>query len=219
MVKKLAEFKDAVYTLEIQTRINGELKPKELINMKFRKPNDLYMLWIEKHYKGREIIYVPEWDKTAETPRIKNNSKVLIHEGGRFNIATWSIDVLRLSQFVNFCFPITEPSIRVAVVHLLKEVKDSITKDELDCSYNGITTVEKRKTYFVKIKLPKDKGKGYSFYRADVFIDKDLQLPIKVVKYGFENEIDSIIIHRNLRIDVGLTDYDFDPANKDYTFM
>lgn len=219
MVKRLAEFKDAVYTLEIQIRIDGELKPKELINVKFRKPNDLYMLWIEKHYKGREIIYVPEMGKTTETSHIQNNSKALIHEGGRFNIAAWSINASRLSRFINFGSPITEPSIRVAIVPLLKEIKEGIAKDELDCSYNGIRTVEKRKTYFIKINLPKDKDKGYSFYKADVFIDKDLQLPIKVVKYNFENKIDSIIIHRNLRINVGLTDYDFDPANKDYTFM
>ncbi len=54
--------------------------------------------------------------------------------------------------------------------------------------------------------------------RVSLWVDEELRLPIRALIYDHAGSLYERYEHRDLRIDVGLTDRDFDPANPDYHF-
>jgi hypothetical protein len=59
---------------------------------------------------------------------------------------------------------------------------------------------------------------------AQVFMDDEWKIPVRYAAYGWPNkaggEMDVIeeYTYQNIKINVGLTDKDFDVANSDYNF-
>ena len=68
------------------------------------------------------------------------------------------------------------------------------------------------------------KVEGLDFYQAQVFIDDQLSLPIRYIAYdwpkraGAPLEVIEEYNYLDLKVNVGLTDADFDPYNADYNF-
>ena len=64
----------------------------------------------------------------------------------------------------------------------------------------------------------------FDFYRAQIFIDRELNVPIRYAAWTWpENGTDTPVLeeeynYRDLRLNVGLTDRDFDPDNPHYNF-
>ena len=64
----------------------------------------------------------------------------------------------------------------------------------------------------------------YDFHRAEVFIDDELNIPVRYVAYdwptagGEEPPIIEEYTYIDVQLNVGLTDKDFDPANEEYEF-
>jgi hypothetical protein len=65
----------------------------------------------------------------------------------------------------------------------------------------------------------------YEFYLAQVFIDDELQVPIRYVAYSWpknEGENTGPVLEEytylNLKLNVGLTEADFDSNNPNYNF-
>jgi LysM repeat protein len=54
--------------------------------------------------------------------------------------------------------------------------------------------------------------------KMDLWIDEELHLPIQADLYDHDGELYEHYEHRDLKVDVGLTDADFDPRNKAYKF-
>jgi hypothetical protein len=75
----------------------------------------------------------------------------------------------------------------------------------------------------LEVKHPK-KQAGLEFFVAQVFIDKELNVPIRYIAFDFPKNAGSdppILEEYNytkLKLNVGLTDHDFDTKNKDYNF-
>ncbi|HUL31260.1 MAG TPA: DUF1571 domain-containing protein, partial [Thermodesulfobacteriota bacterium] len=55
-----------------QERVNGWLKTKETVSLKFKNPFKVYMKWIEDPGRGREVLYVDGW----------NDNRILLREPG-----------------------------------------------------------------------------------------------------------------------------------------
>ena len=75
----------------------------------------------------------------------------------------------------------------------------------------------------LQVKHPQQDPK-YDFYIAQIFIDDDLNLPIRYAAYGWPQtakERPPVLeeyTYLNLKLNVGLTDEDFNPQNKSYGF-
>ena len=65
----------------------------------------------------------------------------------------------------------------------------------------------------------------YEFSLAEVFIDDELQLPIRYVAYAWpeagekKGAVQESYTHLNIKVNVGLTDNDFDVNNQNYNFF
>ena len=53
-----AKVKDYQAVFHKQERLEGKLLPEETIQLKFRKPLNIYMNWIGERLKGQEALYV-----------------------------------------------------------------------------------------------------------------------------------------------------------------
>ena len=61
------------------------------------------------------------------------------------------------------------------------------------------------------------------FYKAQVFIDDKLNLPIRYIAYDWPESAAPLEVleeynYLNLQVNVGLTNKDFDPYNEEYNF-
>ena len=64
----------------------------------------------------------------------------------------------------------------------------------------------------------------FEFYRAEIFIDRELNVPIRYAAWTWPpTGTDTPVLeeeynYRDIRLNVGLTDRDFDPDNPTYNF-
>jgi hypothetical protein len=72
---------------------------------------------------------------------------------------------------------------------------------------------------------PRDPGAGDSVFvpryyagRVELWVDEELRLPIRALIFDHAGELYERYEHRDLRINVGLSDADFDPKNPAYDF-
>ncbi|MCX7943564.1 MAG: DUF1571 domain-containing protein [Deltaproteobacteria bacterium] len=192
-----------------QERIGKKLYPKETIFFKFAKPFKVYMKWIKDPYKGREMIYVEGW----------NDNKIKAHEGGLIGVVTVNLDPRGSMAMKGNRHPVTD----MGIGNLLKVVQTNINRAKKLGDTIKVVKLGEEKIFGVDtIKLeaifPKEKEKGYYCYRAILWIDKEKKLPRKIMVYDWEDQLVEDYSYENLQFNVGLTDKDFDPSNKEYNF-
>jgi len=65
--------------------------------------------------------------------------------------------------------------------------------------------------------FPEDRG--FYAHRIIVCFDTKLHLPIKVSVFDWSNVLMEGYIFKDLIINVGFTEYDFDPGNPEYNYL
>ncbi len=201
------EIEDYTATFIKQQRIGGELQKKEEIFMKFKKPFCIYYKWINPD-GGKEVIYVDG----------KNKNRLIAHLGGVasfFPIAKWFKPTDSLAMAGNR-YPITRSGIGNAIDSLIGQFKLAQESNELSVAYLGIEIIDGRRTHVIARRLPKDKK--YACYLSIINIDIETKLPIRIASLDWDFTIKDIYYYKNLKINQGLTDQDFDPNNKKYRF-
>lgn len=192
-----------------QERIGKKMYPKETIFFKFAKPFKVYMKWIKDPYKNREMIYVEGW----------NDNKIKAHEGGLMGVVSVNLDPKGSMAMKGNRHPVTD----MGIGNLLKVVQTNVNRAKKNGDSITVIKSGEEKVFGVdSIKLeatfPQEKDKGYYCYRAVFWVDKDKKLPIKIMVYDWDNQLVEDYSYENLKFNVGLTEKDFDPSNKEYNF-
>ncbi len=192
-----------------QERIGKKMYPKETIFFKFAKPFKVYMKWIKDPYKNREMIYVEGW----------NDNKIRAHEGGLMGVVSVNLDPKGSMAMKGNRHPVTD----MGIGNLLKVVQTNVNRAKKNGDSISVIKVGEEKVFGVdSIKLeatfPKEKEKGYYCYRAVFWVDKERKLPNKIMVYDWDDQLVEDYSYENLKFNVGLTDKDFDPSNKEYNF-
>ena len=191
-----------------QERVNGKLLEEETIFIKFKRPFKIYMKWIKDPYKGREVLYVEGW----------NENRMMIYEGRVMGGVTVNFDPKGFIAMKGNRHPIMDSGIGNLVKLIRENFRKGIRNGELELKEHGEETIYGRKTHKVELIFPKDKTKGYYCYRAIINIDVEKNLPLKVQIYDWNNILIENYGYENLKLNVGLTDTDFDPKNPEYKF-
>jgi len=203
------QIKDYTGIMYKQERIGKKMYPKETIFFKFAKPFKVYMKWIKDPYKNREMIYVEGW----------NDNKIKAHEGGLMGVVSVNLDPKGSMAMKGNRHPVTD----MGIGNLLKVVQSNIARAKKNGDSITVVKLGEEKVFSVDtIKLeatfPKEKEKGYYCYRAVFWADKERKLPVKIMVYDWDDQLVEDYAYENLKFDVGLTDKDFDPTNKEYNF-
>jgi len=200
------QLKDYTCILNKRELVKGSIKEQKNIVVKFKKPLCIYLKWTEGSDKGNEAIYVLG----------KYKNELQVHMGGFLNVYNFSLDPKGSTAMKNNRHDITEAYIG-QIIDLIKNNYDLYKKShEGSITYEGIQELDGGKIMLFKAIFPK--GKGYYAQRMMISIDAKSYLPIKTEIYGWKNEFLEMYYYSKIKINVGLTDKDFDINNPEYKF-
>ncbi|MGA2193274.1 MAG: DUF1571 domain-containing protein [Nitrospirota bacterium] len=187
-------------------RVDGELLPEENILLKFKKPFKVYMKWLKGPHEGREALYVQGMYK----------DKVIGHEGGFFGFVTMHMDPHGRLAMRGNRHPVTDAGIGRAIEIITSDLKKGEAANEQRLKAIGEEMLYGRKAWHILMKLPPDGG--YYAPEYDIWVDEELNLPVKIVIYGPGGELLESYGYSDLRLNPGLSDAEFDPGYKGYSF-
>jgi hypothetical protein len=215
------------YTCRLIKRenVDGELKEYEYMFCKVRSeqvedgqvvvPFSVYLQFLKPDsLKGQEVIYVDG----------HNGNRLIAHQGGWKGRLTPTVELLPNSMLAmrGNKYPITE----IGLENLAEKL---IERAELDrrfpCQVRILedTRVGDRSCRCIEV-VHSDARPQVEFQLARVFVDNELQLPIRYEAYGWPKrpggnpELIEEYTYTNLKVNVGLTDRDFDRNNPSYNF-
>jgi outer membrane lipoprotein-sorting protein len=191
-------------------RIKEKLRDPEDIRLKFREPGKIYMRWLGREAAGREILFVKGRDQ----------DRALIHEP-RFPISVVTILTPPDSPLVfqESRHPITDVGLGRLIELLAAHTHRALERGELatrEIPADGPSTLVKAERRLELI-TPKT-ATGYLAHRAVVTIDLATRLPVAVELFDADVEFLASYTYKELIVNPGLTDRDFDPTNPQYTF-
>lgn len=215
---------DYTATLVKRERIDGVLGEEESMHVKVRNarnrpgvgqvPFSIYVRFLQpRSFEGREVIWVEG----------SNENKLIAHDTGfiRGSIRV-SLDPEGGLAMRGNRYPIYEAGIENLVVKLIEKAERD--RDAGHCHvgfYNS--QVQGRDCTMIEVRHD-ERRNPYDFHLAKVYIDRELGVPIRYVAYswptrpGGEPVLEEEYTYVNIRLNVGLTDRDFDPDNPTYDF-
>ena len=212
---KFASVNDYSCTFYKRERINGQMTPLFVMSMKARStPRSIYFKF-EAPYKGREAIYVEG----------RNDGKVLAHDVGltRFLAGTLELEPTSARAMENNRHPITEAGIGTLINTICRRWEAELSPRESLVLFDPDMTIGPRRCLMIEA-IHTHRQAGFVFHKVRLFIDSEYCLPIRFEGYdwpreaGEPAELVEEYSYINLRLNVGLHDSDFDPANRMYAF-
>jgi hypothetical protein len=207
-------------------RVDGELSPHEFMFAKIRnrkvvngnlvQPLSVYLQFLKPStVKGREVIYVEG----------ANNGNLIAHEGGlkgKF-LPTVNIPPDGMLAMRGQRYPLTDIGVENLIVKLIERGEQARRVPNVECEFRKNARVKDRVCTVLQVTQP-TRAPELEFYQAQVFIDDAINLPIRYIAYDWPAgpeaapEVIEEYNYLNLKLNVGLTDEDFDPYNSSYNF-
>ena len=208
-------------------RVNGVLSDATYMGTKIRCPRrseagvetpfSIYMRFMRpKKVAGREVIWVDG----------KDDGKAWVHEGAGaplLRLKTFHLDPKSALMMRGQREPIYEAGLENLIIKLIEKAERDRAAGLCEVNYTEGATINKRSCSVIEL-IHEDQREPYEFYKAQVFIDDELGLPIRFAAYdwptasGEAPELIEEYTYVNIRVNVGLTDTDFDPRNPKYQF-
>ncbi len=209
-----------------QERVDGVLGEHEYMGVKVRNrkiengvvkvPFSVYITFLKPAtVKGREVIYVENL----------NEGNVVAHEGGmkgRF-LPTVNLDPNGMLAMRGQRYPITEMGIENLIVKLIEKGERDRKHDECEVQFLQGAKVNGRSCTVLTVRHPVERP-YFDFHEAQIFIDDEMKVPVRYAAYlwptspGGEKQLLEEYTYQNIKLNVGLTDADFDRANPKYKF-
>lgn len=207
-------------------KIDGTLSPYEYMSVKIRnrkmangnlaQPLSVYLNFLKpSSVKGREVIYVEN----------QHDGKMVAHEGGfkgRF-LPTVTIPPDGMLAMRGQRYPLTEIGIENLILKLIERGETASKYSDVTCEFRKNARVKDRSCTVLQVTQPTRRPE-LVFYKAQIFIDEKLNVPIRYVAYDWpRNQGDALQVieeynYLNVETNVGLTPSDFDPNNENYDF-
>lgn len=193
-----------------QERIREKLRKQEVIELKFQKPFKVYMNWVDSPDKGMELIYIDG----------ENDNRIRAHLGGFLNAVVPSVNLKVDDKLVarNNRHIVTETGIGEFLRKYTIDFKVAKEKGDLGVAVEEGHKLFNRAVIRVEAFLPKKPDNGYYCYRSVVFFDDENKLPIQMEFYDHQDRLIEKYAYKNLKINSGLKEKDFDPENEAYHF-
>ena len=212
---------DYTATLIKRERINGKLTEYEQIFVKIRNgrqtsngriPFSIYMKFLGPS-AGREVIWVDG----------VNQNKLVAHEGGRLNLISVQLVPDGSMAMRGNRYPVYEAGIENLVAKLIEKGERDRAAGPCQVKFYKGTKIAKRPCTMLQV-VHTEKKHPYDFHVARVFIDDELQLPVRYAAYSWPSTpggspiLEEEYTYTNIKTNVGLTDKDFNPHNAKYNY-
>lgn len=193
-----------------------KIRNRKVANGRVVQPLGVYINFLKPStVKGREVIYVEG----------QNDGNIVAHEGGfkgKF-LPTVTIPPDGMLAMRGQRYPMTDIGVENLIVKLIERGQQARQFPEVQCEFRKNARVQDRTCTVLQVTQP-TKQPTLEFFKAQVFIDDEINVPIRYIAYdwpkreGAQPEVLEEYNYLNLKVNVGLTDADFDPRNPAYNF-
>ena len=120
-------------------------------------------------------------------------------------------------------YPLTEVGLENLMVQLITRAERDRKRGECKVQFRRNAQVNGRECTVIQVVHPTFRD-YFDFHVAQIFVDDQLQVPIRYAAYDWptaEGERPALIeeyTYLNLKVNVGLSNGDFDVSNKNYNF-
>jgi hypothetical protein len=206
---------DYTCTFIKRERIDGRLTPQHVMMMKARSsPKSVYFKFHQPN-QGREAIYVQG----------RNRDRIVAHDVGitKFLAGTMHLDPHGSMAMEDNRHPVTEAGIGTLIDTVAKHWATELTPEESVLTFHTGARVGDRSCTLIESVHP-ERRSDFLFHKVKLYIDQEQGLPIRFEAYdwprhpGAAPELVEEYSYVDLKLNVGLRDHDFDPANQQYSF-
>lgn len=202
-------------------RIKGKLQETQFMQLRVRceqreddklvKPTAVFVHYqAPSRLKNRRLLFIDG----------QNNGRVLVRKGGSaMNFLKIKVDPLGSAAQRESNYPITDVGFDKIIERLIRLAESDIKLDpnaeNTKVAHFRNAKVDKRSCTHIRVDHPK-KQDGFEFARASLYIDDELQVPVRLVVYDWpenpadEPELIEEYTYVKLKINVGMTDAHFD---------
>jgi hypothetical protein len=219
------EVDDYTCTFVKRERINGELRDFEYIATKVRheqKVDGRIVVPFAVHLKflgperveGREVLFIEG----------QNDGKMFARRGGlRFGYMAARIDPAGDMAMRDNRYPITQMGMLHLVRQLVERAEGDLHYGECEAKFFRGSKINGRSCTEIKVTHPIRRD-HFHYHLARILIDDELRVPIHYEAYDWPGKegdpppLTESYSYLDLKLNVGLTDRDFDYRNPDYGF-
>ena len=216
---------DYTATIIQRERINGKLREESFMFAKIRNrkldkdgnikvPLSVYLKYLKpKAVAGREVIWIEN----------ENDGNLIAHEPGIKNIVRFKLDPKGPIAMWGQRYSINNIGMENLVVKLIERGQQELKYEQCDVVFEKGAKLDNQECTLIQVMHP-EKRPEFTFFKAQILIDDARQIPLRYVAYlwpetpGGEPLIDEEYTYKNVKLNVGLKDSDFDPDNPDYNF-
>ncbi len=213
---EVAKVRDYTATVTKQENINGDLQQAQVMDIKIRhEPFSVYLKFrYPQNLAGQEAIYVQG----------ANENKLIAHGVGlKKTFGTQFLAPEGILAMQGNKYPITKMGILNLVDELVMVGRLDVKYGECDVRYHKDVEIDKRLCTLIEVTHPIPRT-NFRFHKARIFVDNELNMPTRYESYDWpkaEGEKPGLIeayTYQKLKINVGLTDADFDHKNAGYGY-
>jgi hypothetical protein len=220
------EIKDYTCILTKRERVNGYLRAHETMFVKIRHqqvengrvvtPFSVYLRFLSPpKVKGREVLYVHG----------RNDGKLIVRNGGqRFAYITTAVAPDSPAASHDNRYPITEIGVKNLTRRLIETGEDELQYEDVSVQNLPGAKINNRPCLLIQVSHPK-RREGLPYQLARIFVDDELKLPVRFSSYdwpkeeGGEPQLIEEYTYTRIKVNVGMTDWDFDHRNENYQFL
>ena len=204
-------------------RVNGVVSSPSYMRVKVRCPRQteagnspfsVYMKFLKpRKSAGREVIWVEGRD----------DNKLCVHETGLMGMKRFYLDPDGWLAMQSNKYPVYEVGIENLMIKLIERATRDRNAGMCDVEYRDGVEFMKRECSLIELRHD-ERRPPFDFHKAQVFIDKELNLPIRFVSYdwpsapGAELQLIEEYTYAKIAINQGFTDLDFSPDNPAYKY-
>lgn len=193
----------------------AKIRNRKMDGDQVKVPLSVYLKFLKpKSIEGREVLWVEG----------KNNNKLRAHEGGIVPIPALWLDPDGALAMRGNRYPIYDIGIENLVLKLLEKGRlvRKLGPENCEVWMTEGAKVNERVCTVMNVKHPEQRP-PYEFFLAQIFIDDELQVPIRYIAYMWptspEDKTGPVLeeyTYLKLKLNVGLKDEDFDVNNPNY---
>lgn len=210
ILNSINEFKNVSdYTCRLYKKVNkaGRILNDQNILVKYKKPAHYYFRWKEGRFKGREVIYVAG----------QNNDKIVAHTGGLFRLFTFHLDPEGHEAMRRNHHSLRESGMEKIMTIIESNYYRSKQTGLGEIQLLGENSIDGRNVWVIHCEFPENRD--FYAHKIILYIDKELKLPVKVTVFDWDDLLFEEYCFRDLQINTGIGEKEFDPENPGYNFL
>ncbi len=175
----------------------------------------VYMNFISpESVAGREVIWAEDL----------HDAQLVVHEAGLLGIATLRLPPTGFLAMRGQRYPISEFGLVRLVEKLIERGELDLESPDIEVTLTTNFLHDDVAAELIQVKRGKPSGRKDDFSMAEIVVDRERQLILQYRSFGWpksEGEtlpLQESYAYHDIKINVGLTDKDFDPENDDYRF-